>query len=162
MELGGFDHERERVFVLSTTHGAETHALAAAIATMDVYTTRPVIETLRARGARLRKGFDSVVQAHGLSKQLQLMSRDCNLLFVTRDSREHPSQEFRTLFMQELVRGGVLAPSFVVGFSHSESDIDATLEAVQRALPVYAAALSDGVGRFLEGPPVKPAFRPRA
>ena len=34
MELGGLYHDRERVFLLSTTHGAETHALAAAIATM--------------------------------------------------------------------------------------------------------------------------------
>ena len=35
MRLGGLDHTDEpRVFLLSTTHGAETHALAAAIATM--------------------------------------------------------------------------------------------------------------------------------
>ena len=30
MELGGLHHARERVFLLSTTHGAETHSLAAA------------------------------------------------------------------------------------------------------------------------------------
>jgi len=29
MELGGLKHDRERVFLLSTTHGAETHALAS-------------------------------------------------------------------------------------------------------------------------------------
>ncbi|MCI0611672.1 glutamate-1-semialdehyde 2,1-aminomutase, partial [bacterium] len=29
MDLGGILHERERVFLLSTTHGAETHSLAA-------------------------------------------------------------------------------------------------------------------------------------
>ena len=40
MRLGGLDHDRPRVFLLSTTHGAETHALAAAIATMQVYRTR--------------------------------------------------------------------------------------------------------------------------
>jgi glutamate-1-semialdehyde 2,1-aminomutase len=34
MRLGGSDHDRERVFLLSTTHGAQTHELAAAIATM--------------------------------------------------------------------------------------------------------------------------------
>ena len=37
MELGGSRHKRERVFLLSTTHGAESHELAAAIATMDFY-----------------------------------------------------------------------------------------------------------------------------
>src|SRR5437899_10010213 len=38
MNLGGLFHEKERVFLLSTTHGAETHALAAAIKTMETYT----------------------------------------------------------------------------------------------------------------------------
>ena len=32
MERGGWNHEDERVFLLSTTHGAETHALAASVA----------------------------------------------------------------------------------------------------------------------------------
>ena len=47
MRLGGLDHhDRARVFLLSTTHGAETHALAAAIATMRVYQHECVIEHL--------------------------------------------------------------------------------------------------------------------
>lgn len=29
MKRGGLDHETERVFLLSLTHGAETYALAA-------------------------------------------------------------------------------------------------------------------------------------
>src|SRR6185295_4239338 len=49
MKLGGSDHDRERVFLLSTTHGAETHELAAAIATMEFYEKNPVIETLYSR-----------------------------------------------------------------------------------------------------------------
>jgi glutamate-1-semialdehyde 2,1-aminomutase len=35
MRLGGLDHDQPRVFLLSTTHGAETHALAAALATVQ-------------------------------------------------------------------------------------------------------------------------------
>src|SRR5439155_16536341 len=34
MQLGGIDHDRERVFLLSSTHGGETHAIAAGIATV--------------------------------------------------------------------------------------------------------------------------------
>ena len=40
----GDHHDRPRVFLLSTTHGAETHALAAAIATMRVYLRGGVID----------------------------------------------------------------------------------------------------------------------
>ena len=44
-------------------------------------------------------------------------------MFVTCDQQGNRSQAFRTLFMQELIRRGVIAPSFVVSFSHSDADI---------------------------------------
>src|SRR5512135_2401373 len=50
MERGGLDHDKERVFLMSTTHGAENHALAAALATMRFYQSHPVVETLYAQG----------------------------------------------------------------------------------------------------------------
>lgn len=159
MRLGGFDHDRERVFLLSTTHGAQTHELAAAIATMRFYREHPVVDTLYARGRRLREGVAQAAAAAGLGAQVGVVSRDCNLLFTTRDAQGQPSQPLRTLFMQELVRRGILAPSFVVSWSHSEADIDRTVEAVAQALAVYAQALDGGVGRFLEGRPVQPVFR---
>jgi glutamate-1-semialdehyde 2,1-aminomutase len=89
------------------------------------------------------------------------VSRDCNLLFYTRDAQGQPSQPLRTLFMQELVRGGVIAPSFVVSWSHSEADIDRTVDAAAAAMKVYRQALDSGVERFLQGRPVQPVFRRR-
>src|SRR5690606_28498284 len=152
-------HDRERVFLMSTTHGAETHGLAAAIATMRFYRDNPVIETLYARGARLRAGFDRAVADNGLDGSVDVVSRDCNLLFGTRDAEKNPSQPLRTLFMQEMVARGVIAPSFVVSWSHSESDIDRTIEAVAEALRVYRRALEDGPEKYLRGQSVKPVFR---
>jgi glutamate-1-semialdehyde 2,1-aminomutase len=159
MRLGGFDHDRERVFVLSTTHGAETHQLAAAIATMRFYEDHPVVETLHARGARLREGYTQAAARHGLTGYVDLVGRGCNLLFTTKDADRKPSQPFRTLFMQEMIRRGVIGPSFVVSYSHEETDIDRTIEAADQAFAVYAKALSDGVERLLEGHAVKPVFR---
>ena len=43
MERGGIYHDKQRVFLLSTTHGAETHSLAAGIATMKFYQENPVV-----------------------------------------------------------------------------------------------------------------------
>jgi glutamate-1-semialdehyde 2,1-aminomutase len=53
----------------------------------------------------------------------------------------------------------VLAPSFVVGYSHDDATIDATVEIVAEALAVYRRALDDGVDRYLVGAPVKPVYR---
>jgi len=160
MELGGLSHPKERVFLLSTTHGAETHSLAAAIATIDVFQTEPVVETLYRQGDRLRNGFAEVATRHGVQDRLQVLGRSCNLVFATKGPDGAPSQAFRALFMQELVRGGVLGPSFVVSYSHSDEDIDRTIEAIDNAAEVYARALSDGVESYLSGPAVKPVFRP--
>jgi glutamate-1-semialdehyde 2,1-aminomutase len=159
MQLGGNDHDRERVFLLSTTHGAETHQLAAAIATMHFYRDYPVVETLYSRGARLRQGFEQVVKENDLVGHVDLVSRDCNLLFGTRDADKRPSQMFRTLFMQEMINRGVVAPSFVVSYSHSEQDIDRTVEAAAEALRIYRRALADGPESYIKGRSVKPVFR---
>lgn len=159
MELGGYEHERERVFLMSTTHGAETHALAAGIATMRIYREEPVVEHLHRQGARLRKGMDEAAADAGVSEQIRCLGRDCAVLFTTLDGDGKPSQQLRALFMQEMIRRGVLAPSFIVSYSHSDRDIDHTIAAAAEAMRVYRKALEDGVERYLVGRPVKPVFR---
>jgi glutamate-1-semialdehyde 2,1-aminomutase len=160
MELGGIRHSSERVFLLSTTHGAETHSLAAGLATMAVYEDEPVIETLYRQGERLRRGVAEVTLRHGVQDFLHTLGRTCNLVFATKGPDRLPSQPFRTLFMQEMIASGILAPSFVVSYSHSDDDIDRTIEAVDSAAAIYGRALNDGVAGYLEGRPVKPVFRP--
>ena len=159
MELGGLDHDRERVFLLSTTHGAEHVGLAAGIATMTTYEAEPVIDTLDARGEQLRAAVEEVARAHGVDGRFTVAGRGSCLLYGTADADGASSQAFRTLFLQETISRGLLAPSFVVSYSHTEADIDRTVEIVDAALTTYAAALSGGVERFLRGRPVRPVYR---
>ena len=161
MRLGGYDHDEARVFLLSTTHGAETHAMAAAIATMATYANEDVVGHLHRQGARLRKGIHEAAVARGVAAHVQCAGRDCALLYSTRDRDGRPSQEFRTLFLQELIRRGILAPSFVVSYAHTDADIDYTIDAVAESLDVYRKALDDGIERHLVGRPVQPVFRAR-
>jgi glutamate-1-semialdehyde 2,1-aminomutase len=162
MELGGLQHDRDRVFLLSTTHGGETPALAAALATIEVYRRENVIDVLWARGERLRDGINHAIKATGVGSSFRVVGLPPNLVYVTCDASGRPSQAFRSLFMQEIIRRGILGPSFVVSFSHSEDDIDRTVQAVGDALHVYRRALEDdGVERYLVGRPVQPVFRRR-
>ena len=159
MERGGLHHTGERVFLLSTTHGAETHSLAAGLATMQCYLEEPVIETLYRRGERLKQGVEQVARGHGIQDYVQVFGRACNLVFGTRGPDGLPSQPYRTLFMQQLIANGVLAPSFVVSYSHTDEDIDRTVDAVDAAASVYARALESGASDYLDGRSVKPVFR---
>lgn len=159
MKLGGFDHDRERVFLLSTTHGAETHALAAAIATMKVYRTEPVVETLWQRGSRLAQGLKQAAVETGVENHIPILGQPCCLVFGSRDQEGQPSQPYRTLLMQEIIKRGILATSLVVNYSHSEADIDQTIQAFKEAFAVYRRALDEGIDKYLSGRPVKPAIR---
>jgi glutamate-1-semialdehyde 2,1-aminomutase len=110
----------------------------------------------------VRAGVSQAARAAGVDRQVECLGRPCCLLYTTRDGEGKPSQAFRALFLQELIRRGVLAPSFVVSYSHTDRDIDDTIAAVSQALGVYRRALEDGVERHLVGRPVKPVFRPYA
>lgn len=159
MDLGGINHNKERVFLLSTTHGAEHHALAAAMATIRVYQQSSVVEYLQQQGERLTKGINQAIAANQLHDYFQVIGKPCNLVYTTLDQNQQRSQAFRTLFLQETIKRGVIAPSLVVSFSHTDADIDRTIEAISAALDIYSKALINGVENYLVGRPVKPVFR---
>jgi len=159
MRLGGLDHEQPRVFLLSTTHGAETHALAAVLETIRIYREHSVVEYLWRQGEHLQALVQQSIGENRLEGIFEVLGRPCNLVFGTRDQNHERSQPFRTLFMQELIRRGVIAPSFVVSFSHSDADIERTAEVVHEALVIYRKALDEGIEKYFEGRPVKPVNR---
>ena len=159
MERGGLRHDDDRVFLLSTTHGAEHAGLAAGLATMDVYRSEPVVATLDARGERLRAGLEEVSAARGIGDSFRVFGKGACLFYGTNDAGGSPSPAFRTLFLQETVSRGLLAPSFVISYSHSDDDVDRTIEIVDEALTAYAAALEGGVERFLRGRSVQSVYR---
>ena len=92
------------------------------------------------------------------SAHFEVVGRPCNLFYATRDPEGNPSQAFRTLFLQEIIRRGVIAPSLVVSYAHADADIDRTIDAIDGALAVYARALTDGAERHLGGRPSRYVF----
>jgi glutamate-1-semialdehyde 2,1-aminomutase len=159
MRLGGLDHDRPRVFLLSTTHGAETHALAAGLEVMRTYQREPVVKTLWAQGEKLAEGINQAIAELELGDFFFLSGKPCCLTYSICDANKHPSQAVRTLFLQETLKRGVLAPSFVVSYSHSDADVQQTVEAVHSALAICRKALEEGVEKYLTGRPLKPVFR---
>ena len=163
MSLGGLRDSRERVFLLSTTHGAETHSLAAAMAVQRTYVEEGITAKLHEIGARLAAGVRAAADGMGVGEHVVVRGRASNLVFATLDADLRPSQEYRTLFLRQLVLGGVLGPSFVVSSALTEADLDRTVDVVSQACAVYRKALDAGSpAAWLGGRPVKPVFRPFA
>lgn len=160
MERGGLRTDADRVFLLSTTHGPETASLAAFRAVVAEYRSDDPVARMERAGRRLAAGVNAAVAEAGLSDHLAVTGRPSCLVFVTRDAEGVPSQAYRTLFMQELLRRGVLGQSFVTSAAHDDDAVDQTIAAVRDALPVYRFAIDAGdVTGLLQGRPVAPALR---
>ena len=160
MEVGGLNTDASRVFLLSTTHGAETTGLAAYLAVSAAYAERDVVAEMETQGNKLRSGLEQVANEAGMSKYVSFPGRPSCLVYVTKDPQGQPSQAYRTLFIQELLRRGVLGQSFVISAAHTDADINQTIEAAAESLEVYARAIEAGTTEgFLVGRPVAPALR---
>lgn len=160
MELGGLNTDDDRVFLLSTTHGAETTGLAAFLAVADAYTSGDPVGDMERAGSALAEGVRAAAEASGVAEQVTVSGRPSCLVFGTRGPDGVPSQAWRTLFLQELLTRGVLGQSFVTSAAHDEADVAHTVAAVAEVCGVYRQALDTGsVEGFLRGRPVAPALR---
>jgi glutamate-1-semialdehyde 2,1-aminomutase len=111
-------------------------------------------------GRDLAAGVRAAAESAGVGEHVTVSGRPSCLVFGTRDPQGRPSQAWRTLFLQELIRRGVLGQSFVTSAAHTEADIAQTVGAVGEACEVYRRALDTGsVEGFLTGRPVAPALR---
>jgi len=159
MQLGGLNHDRERVFLMSGTHGAEAHGLAAALETMRIYEREPVVETLWQRGERLAREIKRSINENRLTDYIPILGKPCCLVYGSKDHEKKPSQPFRTLLLQETMKRGVMATSLIVSYSHTDEDIDRTVEAFNEAFRIYRKALDEGVEKYLIGRPIKTVWR---
>ncbi|MFD5176807.1 glutamate-1-semialdehyde 2,1-aminomutase [Nocardia sp. NPDC058379] len=160
MERGGLRTDQDRVFLLSTTHGPETSALAAFRAVVHAYRTEDPIARMERAGRDLADGVNAAAAALGLADHVQVLGRPSCLIFRTLDAEGVPSQAFRTLFLQELLQRGVLGQSFVVSAAHDADTVRATVSACAEAAVIYRRAIEHGtVDGLLRGRPVAPALR---
>lgn len=161
MARGGLDHSEQRVFLLSTTNGAEQSSLAAGRATMAFYQEHDVVGHLARVGEQVRCALESATRPLGIDRCLSIAG-DFPARSVLRclDHDGAPSNAHRTLFHQEMIRHGVFMPWLCPSFRHGAEELDRTASAFAAAAAVYARALeARSLDRLLEGPAVKPVFR---
>lgn len=160
MSLGSIEKPgQERLFLLSTTHGAEMSGLGAFIATMRLMQREDVVGHLWDYGRKLLTLMQAKFETHGVAHSLKAGGFPCSPYYTTLDEQGGVSLPLRTLFAQEMVRQGVLMPWIALSWRHGEAELEVTARALDAALPVYRQALAEGVEKYLEGPAIKPVFR---
>ena len=160
MSLGSIEEEgRERVFLLSTTHGSEMSSLGAYVATMNFMSKHDVIQHIWSYGKRLMEIFKYFAEKHDISNSFLIKGIPCSPWFATLDLSGKNSLKLRTLFMQEMIKNKVLMPWIALSYSHTTEELNLTAKAIDCSFEIYRKALHEGVEKYLVGDPVKPVFR---
>ena len=76
------------MFLLSTTHGAESVGLAAAKAVLQIYREQPIVATIWKQGERLAAGVRRITRDLGIEGHFDVLGRPCNLVYATLDRLE--------------------------------------------------------------------------
>ena len=160
MELGSIESEgQERVFLLSTTHGAEMGSLGAFVANVKFMQENNVTEHLWNYGSELISLMNRKASEYGIGASFKTGGIACSPYYATLNSDGINSLELRTLFSQEMINNGVLMPWIALAYRHSDAELELTERALDATFKVYARAFSEGVDKYLVGPAIKPVFR---
>ena len=149
----------ERVFLTSTTHGAEMSSLGAFIKTIEILKRDNVIQHVWDYGSTLIQEANSISKKHGLSKNVIFNGLGCSPNYLIMDNQGKNSLRLRTLFLQEMMKEKILIPYLALSFSHGNNEMDKTLLALDKSFAVLKKAIDGQVNDYLNSELVKPVFR---
>jgi glutamate-1-semialdehyde 2,1-aminomutase len=151
----------EEVF-FSFTFGGETLSLAAAKATMAKLQREPVVDTMRASGERVLRDTQAAIDSHELGDVFALAGHPTWSFLQFKDARGHTMWEIKTLFMQEMLRRGVLTyGTHNMSYAHGPQDLDKLAAAYDEVFAVIRRGLASGIRPLLEAEVLEPLFRVR-
>lgn len=160
MELGSITNKKqEKVFLLSTTHGAEMNGLSAFIETVKYLKKKKVIKKNWEYGEALIQGANKIAEKLNIKKYFYFSGIACSPTYNCFDKNNKPSLEFRTLFIQEMLKHKILMPWVSISYRHNNLTLKKTLLALEKTLKVYKKALEFGPKKYIKGHIIKPVFR---
>ena len=161
MRLGSIEYQKkERVFLISSTFGAEMSSLAAFLATLKYIKKKDVIKKNWDYGKKLKSIFNKESIKLGINDFISMKGLNCSPYFVCKDKKKNFSLDFRTLFMQEMIKSGVLFTNYLsISYAHGNKELKLTQKAIKRSMLVYKKALNYGLKKYLKGKTIKPVFR---
>lgn len=142
-----------------TTFGGEALSLAATKATIEELRDKNVPKFLNEQGAKLKNGYNLIAQKLGIdyTKAIGYNWRS----MATFDEKAGDPLLQKSLMQQEMIKRGVLWQGFHnMSFSHSDTDVEYTLQALEESLTILKQSVEQKkLKEMLRGEPVQPVFR---
>ncbi|MBU3597323.1 glutamate-1-semialdehyde 2,1-aminomutase [Polynucleobacter bastaniensis] len=160
MSLGAIEGKQKRMFLLSTTHGGETHGLAAAKSTIREFQEKNVINHIWQLGSLFQSGVREIAARLDVERYIDVIGYPCKTGLIFRDETGAISPIARTLFLQESAQRGLLIPYISISYSHTEAEIITALKIIEDSLiEMKKAAENQGMLAAVQGAIIKPVFR---
>lgn len=149
----------EEVFFF-TTFGGEALSLAATIATIEEMQEKNVPKYLAKVGNALKTGYNKIAEELGMSHLTGCKGFDCRTMVYFNEEGGNPLIQ-KSFVQQEMIKRGILWSGFHnVCFSHTDEDVQYTLDAYRDVLPLLKTAIeNDNLEEQLRGEPVQAVFR---
>lgn len=161
MRLGSILEGQEKVFLISSTHGGETHALTAVIETIKFFKKNNVVGHNHSIGKSIIEKCRLAIESEGLEDYVQVAECHWMVPFSFKNHKKEVDLNFKTYFLQEMIKRGVLFQGvFVPCFSHENEEVELFKNVFHQCLLKYKLALEkESVQDLLVGDPIKPVFR---
>jgi glutamate-1-semialdehyde 2,1-aminomutase len=128
-------------------------------ATVEFMKREPVVKNVWNFGFNLISVMNKLILNHGLQDFIKVIGPACSPKFITLDQEKNPSFEFRTLFVQELIKCNILMPWISIAYRHSNDLITDMIDGLDSMLDTYSKALQSNPRYFVNGDFIKPVFR---
>ena len=155
MQLGGID-SKDRVFLLSTTHGAEMGGLGAFMAATDFLREHDVVGHVWDYGNELIKLMNTTASEAGVSDGFKAIGPGCLPYFLTLNNEGQRDQKLNTLFQQEMARNGVIMRHISIAYRHTDEELSLTKRALENALEIYRTGYEEGTENLILSTKVAP------
>lgn len=148
------DEVDKKIFI-STTFGGETLSLAAGIAVMKELKNKNVTDRIWSLGKKLKEESNALAQQIGVD--IELKGYHCRMAFDYKDNKGKRDWLYNSIFMQECVKRGVLLGwSVLPCYTHTDEDINVTLNVFEDAMKIYKKAIDSGnPSSYMDGEPLK-------
>ena len=164
MELGGIRHSSDRVFLMSSTYGAERASLAASMVTVRKLRESDILKSNAIIAEKLVESFRHSIEVFGLKNRVQIEGLPLLPKVTFWDRNKNEDFALKTLFMQEMVKQECLLPSYFMSIcaSHRLVELEIITTAIKNTLDFISnSGALDRPRDFLKGKEVKPVFRIR-
>ena len=160
MELGGIKHENEKVFLMSSTHGGETHSISAAIKTIQTIEDLNLTNHFWSIGEYYQKQLKKVIIQTKSEDLMEVKGFFVKPFIQFKDFEKYSASLIRTFFLQETINQGIIMPYVVPSYAHDKEIIDKVIEGSRISLlKIKESLINNSVKKDLKTPIIKPVFR---